>query len=102
MGRSDGVNNVDEDELYFVKTDKKSVNRTKDLSETWYYLSVFGQIGFTIALPIAGGAILGNRIDRAYGTYPTWTLILLVTGFILSILYFIKSILSVLKNLNQK
>lgn len=77
-------------------TQKKEIQR-KELVNSWYYFGVAGEIGFAVALPIAGGAILGSFIDRKIGTYPTYTLILLGTGIFLSMVNFIFTIKNILK-----
>jgi len=63
----------------------------------WYYLGMFGQIGFSIALPIAGFAIAGKMIDTYWMTTPKWTVIGLGVGIIISIGTFIYSVKSILQ-----
>jgi len=41
-------------------------------------------LGFSIALPIAGGAILGFVIDNKFNSHPKWTLSLLFTGIFIA------------------
>ena len=45
--------------------------------------SSFG-LGFSIALPIAGGAVLGFMIDNKFKSHPRWTLSLLFTGIFIA------------------
>lgn len=75
---------------------KKSV-KTKRPVNSWYYFGLAGQIGFAIALPIAGGAILGSYIDRQSGSYPTYTMTLLLVGIVLSMINFVFIIRAILK-----
>jgi len=82
-----------------VSGHKKKQQKKQD---AWYYLGFVGQIGYSIALPIAGGALLGAYIDRTRSTYPKATLFLLLTGFILSFLAFVKTIQELIKKSNQK
>lgn len=63
----------------------------------YYYLGFVGQIGFTIAIPIAGGAIIGRQLDQAWSTYPRWTLALLLTGVVVSVFAFFTTIRELLK-----
>jgi ATP synthase protein I len=49
----------------------------------WRSLSVLGTVGWAIALPAAGGAWLGHRLDHRLGSGVRFTLILLVLGVIL-------------------
>jgi len=82
-----------------VSGHKKKQQKKQD---AWYYLGFVGQIGYSIALPIAGGALLGAYIDRVWSTYPKATLSLLFIGFILSFLAFVKTIQELMKRSNQK
>ena len=65
-----------------VERRNRKKRRIKDISyvSPWYFLGLVGQLGYSIALPIAGGAILGRTIDDRYGTYPRATLLLLLLG----------------------
>lgn len=58
----------------------------------WYYLGLVGQIGYVIALPIAGGAIFGSYIDKQYGWYPKGTISGIVTGLAVSAVGFVRII----------
>jgi ATP synthase protein I len=51
----------------------------------WRSLSVLGTVGWAIALPTAGGAWLGHRIDLRYDTGIRFTLMLLVAGLFLGV-----------------
>ena len=53
--------------------------------ESWYYFGLVGTIGYTIALPIAGGALIGSYIDHRWLLYPKATLSLIFLGVVLSI-----------------
>ncbi len=75
---------------------------SKGGSESWYYLGLVGQIGFSIAIPIAGGALLGSFIDRQWGTYPRATLGLLLFGVVISFVTFYQTIQTVLKSTKGK
>ena len=47
------------------------------------------QLGFTIALPLVGGTIVGWLLDARFGTKPLWTLELLGAGLVITIYYII-------------
>ncbi len=49
-------------------------------SSLWAQVARVGTLGWMIALPIAGGALLGHAIDRWLGTGITWALALLTVG----------------------
>ncbi len=79
----------------------KGAHKKKRKTDTavWFYLGSVGQIGYAIAIPIAGGALLGEYIDRRLSTYPKATLLLLFVGVVISIVGFIQTIRDLL---NQK
>lgn len=64
--------------------------RKSELSETSSQIANATGIGVSVALPIVGGALLGSYLDKVFSTTPWLTLILLITGIVLSIssLYF--------------
>jgi len=76
---------------------KKDPVKIRNSTESWYYLGVVGQIGFSIALPIAGGAILGSYIDKELNIYPKATMGLLFFGVVISLVTFYQTIKTVLK-----
>lgn len=56
------------------------------------------ELGFAIALPLAGGALLGSYLDKTLGTTPKVTLCLIFLGVILSGFYLFKIIRNNIKN----
>jgi len=48
----------------------------------WGSLALIGQLGFTIAIPIALGAILGNYLDGKFNTHHILLLLGLLLGLI--------------------
>lgn len=76
---------------------KERIVNTRSQDTSWYYLGMVGQIGFAIAIPIAGGAFLGSYLDRTWGVYPKMTLGLLVFGIMLSGVNFYKTVQEILK-----
>lgn len=68
----------------------------------WYILGVVGQLGYVIALPIAGGAILGRAIDGKFGTYPRATLAFLMLGILIAGYGFIQTVRDVIGSQNRK
>ncbi|MBI4999300.1 AtpZ/AtpI family protein [Candidatus Gottesmanbacteria bacterium] len=51
------------------------------------YLSVAFELGFTISLPIAGGALLGQFLDARLQTSPRMTLSLIFLGLMVAGFY---------------
>ncbi|MDP1722921.1 MAG: AtpZ/AtpI family protein [Candidatus Gottesmanbacteria bacterium] len=94
---------LDEYEISVTGTDtdiapRKKVQIKKSGSDApWYYLGLIGEIGFAIAVPIAGGAILGVVIDKAWGTTPKATLSLLFLGVVISFINLFKTVETVTK-----
>lgn len=76
------------------KIDRKIRNRS---SSSWFYVGFATDLGFTIALPIVGGAILGKYLDGLWGIYPKATLSLLLLGLVISIVGFIGTIREIVK-----
>ncbi|MBI5620045.1 AtpZ/AtpI family protein [Candidatus Gottesmanbacteria bacterium] len=73
------------------KTKKEDSAKTGSIGPDWYYyLGFVGHIGFTIAVPIAGGALLGGYVDRVWSIYPKGTLSFLLLGIVISGLSFYK------------
>jgi len=71
--------------------------KRKKTGNSWYYFGLSGEIGFAVALPIAGGALLGSRIDVRWQSYPKFTIILLFIGIVISIINFVMVIRNIVK-----
>ncbi|MCX6792314.1 MAG: AtpZ/AtpI family protein [Candidatus Gottesmanbacteria bacterium] len=71
--------------------------RNKESDNAWYYLGLAGQIGYIVAIPIAGGAILGSLVDHRFGIYPKGSLIGIVTGFVISTAGFVHVIREIIQ-----
>lgn len=64
----------------------KSLREKKDQKtrrETARILSLAGNIGFSMSVPLVGGAILGSFLDKRFQTGPRLTLFFLFLGFII-------------------
>lgn len=81
-------------ELEFFERSKKKQRVSR---APWYYVGLIGDIGFAIAVPIAGGALAGVAIDRTWSTTPKATLSLLVVGIILSFMNVFKTVKTIIK-----
>jgi ATP synthase protein I len=66
--------------------------------DMWFYLGAFSEIGFSIAIPIAAGTIIGSLIDKQWATGPRATLIGLVLGLVASLLAFVRTLLTVIRH----
>jgi len=81
----------DTDEL-MTYVPRKKKERKPDQKGAWYYLGFVGNIGFAIALPLAGGAIIGSAIDNYLSTYPKATLTFLAIGIVIAAAGFVQII----------
>jgi ATP synthase protein I len=50
----------------------------------WVQVSRVGTLGWLIALPIVGGALLGHLLDRRFDTGLTFTLAMLLLGLVIA------------------
>lgn len=55
-------------------------HRSHQGRNVWVQVARVGTLGWVLALPIVGGAVLGHFIDRRLGTGLTFTLALLLFG----------------------
>ena len=71
-----------------IREKQTAVKQNAD--DTWYYFGLVGEIGFTIALPIAAGGIGGAYLDTFFGSSPKVTILLLLVGIGISFIGFFK------------
>lgn len=90
--RFDVILGPQETTVYPRKRKKKIYN-----GSAWYYLGLVGQIGFVVAVPIAGGALLGAAIDNRWSLYPKATLTCLIIGIIVSSVHFVRTVAEITK-----
>lgn len=76
---------------------RRNTKKPKKENHAWFYLGLVGNIGYTVALPIAGGAILGSFLDNKLSTYPKLTLSLLLLGTVISVIGFIQTIRDIIQ-----
>ncbi len=70
------------DDNGFVREVGKQAERRREGRKqgVWQGLAQVGTVGWMVALPAVGGALLGRWIDHQYGTGIFWTLSLLTIG----------------------
>ncbi len=66
-----------------LKEERKLKAKGRKPRGVWFGLGMFGLIGWSVALPTLGGALLGAWIDRTWPSRYSWTLMLLLGGIIL-------------------
>lgn len=52
----------------------------------WFWLGMFGLVGWSVAVPTLVGVALGMWLDATWPGGPSWTLNLLIVGLILGCL----------------
>lgn len=60
--------------------EEKPINNEESQGKFLAMISLASELGFSISLPIAGGAILGQFLDNKFHTLPRMTLSLLFLG----------------------
>lgn len=76
---------TDEDQLAdIVEREHKRRDRAarEKRSNLWTQITKVGTLGWVVALPIVGGALLGHFIDRRFGSGITWSLGLMFVGIV--------------------
>lgn len=92
-------------EQYFLHVDDggriiRSIRSQKDPKKNenlWGYVGLVGDLGIAVVLPIAIGAFIGGKIDENSGSYPRYTISLLIGGSIISIVSFIQIIQAIIR-----
>lgn len=59
---------------------KRKLRARGRINHIWSGFGMFGLIGWSVALPVVAGALLGIWIDSHYPGEHSWTLILLIAG----------------------
>lgn len=53
---------------------------------TWFWLGMFGLVGWSVAIPTLVGVAVGLWLDRTWPGGPSWTLNFLIVGVIIGCL----------------
>lgn len=91
---------LDRESIQYRKKEDKVFRKKR--GSAFEYFSYVGEIGFTIALPIASGGVLGAFLDRRFHTYPKITLLLLFLGILVSIGAFIRYVQDVVERSRER
>lgn len=62
-----------------VRRQAERASRARQMT-FWQGLGLVGSVGWMVAAPTVGGALLGHWLDRRWGSGVFWTLGLLVAG----------------------
>lgn len=68
------------EEVKIVEEEAPAQTDGKERSRMLHVLSIASQLGFSISLPIAGGAFLGQLLDAKFNTAPRMTLSFIFFG----------------------
>lgn len=85
-----------------IKSAKLKRSKKRIDGDTWMYLGLVGQIGYTIAIPLVVGVLGGVFIDKELGTRPVVTLIGLALGAVVSVIGFTRTLKEVLQKNTKK
>ena len=68
------------EDVKIVEESVSTKNFEKDRSRMVHLLSIATQLGFSVSLPIAGGAFLGQLLDTKFNLAPRMTLSFIFLG----------------------
>lgn len=76
----------------------KVPNDSRSKRSIWRDVGVFGEIGYSIIVPIVLGLVIGSTADRKWESYPRFTLGGIIVGMALSMVTFVATILRFLRS----
>ena len=79
-GRKTGIPNQHLQEEVERKAERKLRARREEARTAWFWLGMFGLVGWSIAIPTLIGVAIGVWIDRRWPGPASWTLTLLIMG----------------------
>jgi ATP synthase protein I len=65
------------------KVERKLKARREKRHDAWFWLGMFGLVGWSVAVPTLVGIALGLWLDRNWPSRISWTLTLLFVGVVL-------------------
>lgn len=68
------------------KAERKLRARNDQDGATWFWLGMFGLVGWSVTVPTLIGVALGMWLDSMWAGGPSWTLNLLIIGVIMGCL----------------
>jgi ATP synthase protein I len=69
-----------------TKEARKLQARREQNHDIWFWLGMFGLVGWSVAIPTVLGVALGRWIDTTWPSRVSWTLMLLFVGLVLGCL----------------
>lgn len=86
---------LEEDHGFLHPKVRKPLKKIK--KRGWRFISLAGELGFDIALPMVGGLVLGKFFDERWNSHPKATLVFLGVGFVIACASLIRIVLDVIK-----
>lgn len=68
----------------FEEEEKRDEDKEKEQNRSLAMMSLATELGFSIALPLVGGALIGRFLDNQFQTSPRMTLSLIFFGLFIS------------------
>jgi ATP synthase protein I len=65
------------------KEDRRLLARRGDNRSPWFWLGMFGLVGWSVAVPTVVGILIGVWLDRRFDDRISWTLTMLFVGVVL-------------------
>ena len=70
---------------FFDTMNEPERSRDREPLGFWHLVAIMSSLGWSLVVPIVGGALLGSYLDRITGREFTWTIGLLFGGVALSL-----------------
>ncbi|MBI3577664.1 AtpZ/AtpI family protein [Candidatus Gottesmanbacteria bacterium] len=77
-----------------MKVNKK--RRSASPYDTWWYVSLVGQVGLVVTVPMVAGVFIGRFVDNQLMSPPIATLVFLLVGIIVSLFNLVQLIQQIL------
>lgn len=68
------------------KAERKIKARRRGERDAWFWLGMFGLVGWSVAIPTVAGIALGVWLDSRFPGEASWTLTFLIIGVVLGCL----------------
>lgn len=80
-----------------IRKSTRNQKSKKERENLWIYVGLVGDIGLTIAMPMAISVFVGGLLDQRFSSYPRYTLGLLVAGCFISVIGFVQILKVIIK-----
>ena len=84
MSRADKRDNKPAENRMGETVGKKAIRKLRARRgkerDAWFWLGMFGLVGWSVAIPSVAGIALGLWLDERYPGQPSWTITFLIIG----------------------